>query len=447
MSTFLHKLQTELQDLNRTRRVLLALSGGMDSVLLLHSVRQINLQHGKGWQLQAVHVNHAISQYANDWERFCLQLCASNEIPLHIERLQLANIDGSSLEARAREARYQAFAGLLRDGDVLLMAHHADDQLETMLLRLMRGAGPAGLAGMPRSRDLGSGRLLRPLLDFPKAELQDYAAHEGLDWVEDDSNANNRFDRNFCRNQVMPLLASRWPGYRDSWQKSRQLTSEAAQLLNELAQADFSALVATDPSIINLQKLQNLSKARQRNVLRYWFTLLGVPEVGWNLLTRLSEEIIPARDDAPASLQGHGIRLQRYQQQLFALRELPQLQATDLHWLPMQQPVFALPDNGQLSCVDAQPKLRLSGQSEFTVRYRAGGERCQLDKRPRKSLKAILQEAQIPPWLRDRLPLLYQGDELVCVPGIGVASGHVAGDKEQGLAIAWQPPQLSYRRN
>ncbi len=447
MSTFLQKLQTELEDLNPTMRVLLALSGGMDSVVMLHSVRQINLRHGLEWQLQAVHVNHGISQSANDWERFCLQLCTSNGIPLHIERLQLADIDGSSLEARARDARYQVFAGLLRDGDALLMAHHADDQLETMLLRLMRGSGPAGLAGMPRSRDLGSGRLLRPMLGFPRTELQDYATHQGLDWVEDDGNANSRFDRNFCRHQVLPLLESRWPGYRDSWQKSRQLVSEAAQLLNELAQADFSALATTDPGIIDLPQLQNLSLARQRNVLRYWFALLGVPEAGWNLLTRLSDEIIPARDDAPASLQAHGLRLQRYRQQLFALRELPQLQSPDMHWQPMQQPVFTLPNNGQLSCVDALPKLRISGQSGFTIRYRDGGERCQLDKRPRKSLKAILQEAQVPPWLRDRLPLLYQGDELVCVPGIGVASGHVAGDMEQGVAIAWQPPQLSFSRD
>ena len=421
----------------------MAFSGGMDSVVLLHSLHRLAKQQQLPAALAALHINHQINPQAMPWQRFCAEFCEQRQIPFDVMTIKVDGCEASGLEERAREARYAAFEQWLEDDDLLLMAHHLDDQLENLLLRLSRGAGPGGLAGMPAFRRLGRGALVRPLLNWSRPQLLSFAQAEGLSWVDDDSNADVRFDRNFLRHWVMPVIAQRWPDYRESWQKSRQLCQEADQLLTVLARQDLDLLVTDNPAVISLSPMQHWDAPRQRNLLRYWLGSLGAPEPGWHLLRRLTDEVITARKDAAGVLSWQGLRVQRYRQQLHALRETGLPLVSAIAWDPQLQSDLEWPGNGSLRCLATGERLSLVPGDTLTVAYRQGGERCRLRGRPEKSVKRLLQEAGVAPWLRDRYPLLYLGDELVCLPGIGVAAARGTQDAA-GIAVQWTAPVLHY---
>jgi tRNA(Ile)-lysidine synthase len=425
------------------QRLVVALSGGLDSIVLLHSLQQLIEQRRIATPLLACHVNHHINPRADQWQQFCEAFCARHGIPLEVLQLWVDTAQSAALEERAREARYLAFGRLLQDGDLLLMAHHLDDQLETLLLRLSRGAGPGGLAGMPARRAHGRGNLLRPQLDWSRPALRDYANAQGLSWVDDDSNADVRFDRNFIRHEILPAIARRWPDYREAWQKSQHLCDEADRLLQVLAGQDLATLATDHPAVIDLQPMQTWDGARRRNVLRHWLRGLGVADPGWNLLLRLSQEVLPAAQDAEASLPWRELHLQRYRQRLYALSSETPSGLPEPRWQPLQQATLQLPGNGSLASEPAECGLGLSPSTRLHIRYRQGGERCRLAGRPEKTVKRLLQEAAVPPWLRERFPLLYVDDELVCLPGIGVAASHASAG--QGLIIRWVPPDVYYR--
>lgn len=267
----------------------IAFSGGLDSSVLLHLLADW-ARHEDLPPLSAIHVHHGLQPAADAWPEYCAQFCARLDIPLEVVRVQVA--PGASLEQAARRVRYAAFAERLGSGEVLLGAQHRDDQAETLLLRLLRGAGVRGLAAMPASRPLGQGSLVRPLIDCSRAELQAYAQSHGLAWVEDPSNADERFSRNFLRRQVMPLLAERWPQMTASLARSASHLSEAQQLLDELAEMDLLAArgVCALPWLplpsLDLSAVTALSDARQRNLLRHWLApLTRLPDsdhwAGW----------------------------------------------------------------------------------------------------------------------------------------------------------------------
>lgn len=443
----LEALQSALQPMPACSSAVVGLSGGMDSVVLLHSLNELSKQGRLGFGLRAIHVNHGLQVDADAWQRHCEIICTQWEIPLTIEDVCLGAGESDAIvggENAARDARYQAIERQLQSGEALLLAHHRDDQMETLLLRLMRGAGSRGLAGIPTTRVLAAGFLFRPLLNFDRTALQKYATDKQLQWIDDQSNLDIGFDRNYCRHQLLPLIEKRWPGYRDSWNKTMVLAAEAEKLLQALAAIDLDNIATNRAAVIQIDQLVLLPEERQRNVLRYWLRQLGLPELGWNRLQQLSNEVLRASDSASASVAMQEFQLRRYKNCLYALQRIDTADtSSQIDWDLSNGSELELPGNGSLQAEMADGQgLKLADRSQLSIRYRSGGETCRLVGRPNKSLKKILQEYEIEPWFRDRVPLLYLDQTLVCIPGIGISEQHAAKTGECGLIINWSRPKF-----
>lgn len=395
-------------------------SGGLDSTVLLHALAQLQLPV----RLQALHINHQISPHADGWQAQCMASCARLAIPFFAEKVQVVN-SGKGIEDAARVARYQVFERYVGQGDSLFTAHHANDQAETLLLRLMRGAGPRGLAAIASERRLATGGILiRPLLQFSRADLEAYAHAQHLSWVEDESNQDDYYDRNFLRNQIMPLLHSRWPGFGRKWQQTAELCARQESLLEEFAQQDLLAAQPRTERVgqsIDLGVLLGFSAARQQNLLRYWLRLLGytTPEqLHWQQIER---QIIHGHEDAKTRVTWGQVALQTYRQRLYAL--------------PLQMPELEL--HLVLGVDDAQPGLK-ANLPDLQVRYRTGGERCKPAGRPHsQTLKKLLQEYALEPWLRDLVPLVYSGETLVAVGDLWICAGYAALAGEAAFKLEW----------
>lgn len=443
------KLQAKLSDLAPHQAVVVALSGGLDSVVLLHALVELRAQSKINLQLRAFHINHHLQAQANIWQQFCADLCKQLSVDFSSTEVEISTQSG--VENAAREARYRAFEKTLSAGEILLLAHHRDDQMETLLLRLMRGSGSRGLSGIPRSRQLGKGSLLRPLLEFDRQDLQRYAEDAQLKWMEDQSNQDEKYDRNYCRHRLLPLIESRWPGYRESWGKAALLAEESESLMQDLARLDL-ALAATDSiSVVKIDKLLALSDARRRNLLRYWLATLDFAELGWNRLQQLSKELLQSGTNT--RFIATDFQLRRYKNGLYVLQAGKAVvgdinKTSELSWNPVKVAALNLPNNGSLSCTqlscidDAVQGLALTSCTDLKIKYRQGGESCRLVGRPTKSLKKILQEVEMEPWWRTRLPLLYKDESLVCIPGIGVSEEYAAKTGEPGILLHWCRPDL-----
>jgi tRNA(Ile)-lysidine synthase len=326
------------------------------------------------------------------------------------------------------------------------MAHHLDDQAETFLLRTLRGAGPRGLAAIPDKRFLGRGCLFRPLLDVSRAILETWAQDQGLHWVDDESNASLRHDRNYVRHTVLPLVEARWQGYRESWMRTAQLAQEADELSDALAQLDFERVKTGSVTVLDSEQLQALSPARQRNVLRYWLQLAGAPDPGWNVLTHIVSKMLTAGPEAHPELRwregGLSVVVRRHRGGLYLQKAMQSIATSSrFSWHPHD--TLHLPSNGCVYAlaVDGQG-LRIPEGADITLRYRQGGEVCRLAGRRARPLKKILQDAYVPAWLRERIPLVHVNEELVCIPGVGICDGWRSGAGEAGWKVLWIPPDV-----
>lgn len=422
------RLMDALRPWRAAPRWFVALSGGLDSTVLLHLLARLARQQPLP-PITAIHIHHGLQAVADEWPARCEALCQHLDVELQVVRVEVAH--GASLEGAAREARYAAISAQLESSDVVFTAQHRDDQAETVLFRLLRGAGVRGMAGIPPSRPLGAGTLVRPLLGFSRDELEAYARAEGLDWIEDPSNACVDHSRNYLRHQIMPVLKQRWPHAPINLARTAGHLAEAEALLNELAELD---LIAARPRhgrawlrlpSLDLQVLKMLSPARQRNALRLWLSAFtSLPDTdhwaGWEALRDAAEDRAPIwRLNAGVLRRGDGC--------IWWLSGL---------WLqgpeePVEWPVSAeqlmLPGNG---CV------RLSGEpgaGRLQVRYRQGGESLRLAGRGRRDLKRLLNETGLPGFVRARLPLLYLEGELIAVANLP----HL---DTQGVSLHWTPP-------
>ena len=426
-------LQGFVAGLPRGAGIVVGLSGGMDSVVLLHAVKQCL---PVGGSLRALHVNHGLQAEAEEWEEFCGRFCAETDVPLDVLRIDVPE-SGASLENRARIARYEAFSQNLRQGECLLLAHHLDDQMETILLRLARGAGTRGLSGIPARRELGKGTLLRPLLHCPKEALADYAQARDLRWIEDASNRDTDFDRNFCRHEILPTVERRWSNYRNNWERSRALIAESQELLDDLAGLDLEHCADSADNVLQVDGLRLLSMPRRQNALRHWIELAIGEPADWKKVRGVADWLLGDDQDVETAVAFHGCHVRRFGKGLYLVPDLPPVDSdTRLTWDPSQEPVLELPDNGSLHAIPATDQ-GLAGKS-YEVRYRQGGETCRLSRRPTKSLKKILNESRIEPWLRERLPLLFDGNDLVAIPGIGIAESATT---KPGYRIEWYGPR------
>jgi tRNA(Ile)-lysidine synthase len=399
-----------------------AFSGGTDSTALLYAAAT-RPDHSPR-TLRAIHIDHGLHPDSPRWAEHCRRICDALGVPLMVYRLNLKPIPGESLEATAREARYRALAAVLRPGDLMLTAHNQDDQAETLFLALLRGSGVHGLAAMPREAELGRGRLVRPLLDVPRATLEQYVRSCGLSRIEDPSNASVRIDRNYLRNSVVPLLRARWPGLSATLSRSAGHCAEAAQLVDGLASELMEACGGACPGTLGIRALGALERPRRKAVLRLWVRRRGFVLPDRRHLARILDEIIPARADADPLVAWSGCEVRRYRDDLFALDPLPPSPgALTIRRAPSGTPPrLELPTGlGWLqwsAATDASQQARQS-QAPPTVRFGTTGLTCR--SRPtsrRRTLKNLFQEAGIPRWLRPYVPLVFSGDTLIAVAGV-----------------------------
>lgn len=421
------------------QHVTLALSGGIDSVALLDIL--VPLGTALNFHLSALYVNHQISPNAAHWAEFCAGLCARRGVPFVAVKVDVARRPGDSLEAQARTVRYQVFSK--QKADFIVLAQHLDDQAETLLLQLLRGAGAKGLSAMAERREgaeMVAPHYVRPLLDVPRQTLLDYAKANNLEWVEDESNADIAFDRNYLRHRVMPLLERRFPGYRRTFARTSRNLADSAELMDDLARLDCA--VAEMGGRLKVDVLASLTAPRARNLLRFWLSMQDAPTPSAGRLENMMQQLCSSRDDAKIRIQHGGVVIRRYRGEIYVERSTHALQQEFcLPWA--LEETLDLPGLG--GCLRFE---RVLGQGlghaklvaePLTIRLRQGGERLQPDcRRPRRSLKNLLQEAGIPPWQRQRLPLLFSGENLVYVPGIGAECGYQAIEGEPGVVVKFE---------
>ncbi|USV56681.1 tRNA lysidine(34) synthetase TilS [Aeromonas encheleia] len=422
-----------------SKGLLVAFSGGLDSTVLLVLAVQFAREHRLG--LRALHVHHGLSPHADAWVAHCEGLCRQLAVPLLVERVQLARGNGESLEAQAREARYLCLAAHLGQGEWLLSAHHQDDQLETLLLALKRGAGLRGLAGTVPSQPFAGGLLLRPLLEVSRAELAEAAASLPHGWVEDESNLDESYDRNFLRQTLIPQLKARWPAMAQTAARSMAICAEQEALITELAEEDWHR--AGEGDALHIAPLQALSPARRNNLLRHWIRRQGGEMPSRELLGLLWQEVALAREDANPQLGLKDLECRRFQGRLYLVR--PNLVPRHEE-LPIRVgESVELPDGlGQLSlCLQPEGEgLRLPRADEpLSVRFQvaAGSMLKPVGRVGSRRLKKLLQEYGVPSWQRGRIPILYYGEQVAAVAGLFVCDGFLV--PAGGIGWHWQKPE------
>ena len=423
------------------KRLCVALSGGCDSVVLLHALRQLVDSGELATSLSAIHVHHGLSPQADAWAACCSKLCDARSVPLHVVRVDVARDSGEGLEAAARRARYSAFA--VCDADALVLAHHRDDQAETVLLNLLRGAGIAGAAAILPVRRQAQGQvLLRPLLDVERASITAYAHAHKLAWVDDESNDDIRFRRNFLRHEILPALAGQFPGAQQALARAAAHFAECDELLEALAGKD-RALALAESGRLSVAALLALPASRARNLLRFVWAEAGfrAPDTRW--LAEALAQLKTSDAQAATRVTTADGELRVFRGEIYFLPRqaaAPANRASETRtWCGELELPWA---GGHLRFVETTGAgLRRDGlaSGELRIRHRQGGERLQPDsKRPRRSLRNLLQEAGMPPWERERLPYLWHNERLLWVGGIGCDAALVAGPGEGGILPIWE---------
>lgn len=428
---------TTLTELTAQQSFCVAYSGGLDSTVLLHLLWRLQQQQPQ-LQVRAIHIHHGFSAYADTWVQHCTTTCAAWQLPLTVYRLHIPKDTGSSLEELARTARYQQLQQALAAHECLVLAHHADDQAETLLLQLLRGAGLPGLAAMPAVKQVNGCTWVRPLLGYPREELEHYAVQHALQWIEDDSNTNLQFARNYLRHQVMPTLKSRWPAVATTLSRSAQHVAQAHQALQTQAAQDAQGVVGKAREL-SLSALLQLPLARQHAVVRYWIGLHGLRAPSTQQLTKIFEEVIAARRDASPCVVLGACQVRRFQDALY-LRQPTATQPSAQYDWDLQQPLALGEGLGTLQAVFSVGRgLRIpAGQTMLQVRFRQGGEHIKpIGAAYTYSLKKLLQAHAIPVWQRGSIPLIYHENELVMVVGYWISAAHAAAPDQVGCEITF----------
>ncbi len=440
MTQFEQQLLTSLQHLKshwrgNIHRFWIAYSGGVDSHVLVFALSRLRQQLSE-IDIRVVHVDHQLSPLSSQWSEHCRQVCQQLQFPSQCIVVDAKAASGESPEAKAREARYQAFKSILTASDCLLTAHHQDDQAETLLLQLLRGSGPRGLAAMPRYSQLGEGLLCRPLLDLSREQIHQYAQSNQLQWIDDISNDNPAFDRNFLRLQVIPLIKQRWPAMAKTVSRSAQLCADTIEIIDTIANEDLQHVMDGSNERLSISRLQSLSRERQHNVVRAWLDRLHLPCPSQRTLHHIWSQVIETLPESTPCLQWPGAEVRRYRDHLFAMTAMPEFDSSQRLMWSLEQSV-AIAGVGQLKAIPAISRgLSQQLQQPVTIRFRQGGERCKLPKRGGEhSLKNVFQELGIVPWMRERIPLIYVRDQLAAIGDLLICEGFEAGKDEAGLRL------------
>ena len=424
-----------LKSHKKIKSVTVALSGGVDSVVLLHILHQLQKTHH--FTLKASHVHHGLSKNADKWVKFCEKLCTKLSVPLDVHYIKLPQKKLLGIEGEARRLRYEKL--LKSQSDLVVLAHHEDDQAETFLLQLIRGAGVKGLSSMAHFDD--SRGLWRPLLNVTRIDIESYAKKHQLKWIEDESNLNIDFDRNFIRSKVLPILKNRFNHIIKVISRSSSHLAEAQNLLDDLAKIDLkNSLKSINYKYkIQVKTLDKLSNSRAKNVLRYWLEINHQLMPPKDLLEELLRQVLTAKKDATIKIQlSKEYEIRRYQDEIYIVPKTQQTHKNyEMIWAGESE--IILPNGQKLKFKKVKGRginLKFLDHQKLKIRNRKGGEFFKPDsKRPTKKIKQLLQESDLPPWERKNLPLIFVGDELAALPNFGVDQKYQAGPQMTGLEV------------
>lgn len=420
------------------RRIWVAYSGGVDSHVLLSALEKII----PGEQISAIHINHNLSPESEQWQQHCARVCDQLSIAFHSASVSIAS-QGDGIEAAARKTRYQVFEQCIGENDLLLMAHHLDDQIETFFLRLMRGAGVDGLSAMPEIRQLAQGRIGRPLLSINKAQIENYARQNQLDWIEDESNAEEKFDRNFLRNQVLPLISTRWPMYRKPVARTIELMQQAKKITGRQVNPELQHRLTADnglktPGLLEMDRVQAI------NLLREWIRFLNEQSPSQLQLSTILDQVVAAQQDAQPKLVIKDYSIRRFKTAIYLVKPLESIEQSSIS-LDGETEV-AVKGAGNMKLVKSQlTNIRVPLIAEHFLPLQVRFSHIDLRITPvgrngSRDLKRLLQEYRVKPWIRSRIPLLFSGENLVAVGDLFVVEGYQAQLNETGYSLCWKQP-------
>lgn len=409
-----------------------AYSGGLDSHVLLSLCA--TLRKEMPLRVRAIHINHGLSANAKQWALHCAQVCKGYDIDYVQDQVKV-NVQGEeSIEESARRARYGCLARYVGE-NVLLTAHHEDDQAETVLIQLLRGAGLKGLSAMPVKKAFARGVHGRPFLSFPRSVLEEYAKREGLSWIEDESNQDSKFTRNFIRHDILALLRTRWATVTQTIARSAAHCAEGQALLQEFAQEVCVAVQGSRPHTLSVQKLVALEAKKQKLTLRAWIETQGFPFPNTKKLQAIQTQMLTAACDRNPYVAWQDVEMRRYRDDLYLMRTSKPHDAEQvIHWRITDTPLDI--GLGLLKANKVQGKgLRIDSDS-ISIRFRKGGEIADLPGRGRHHLKNLFQEWGVPPWERSRVPLVFSGEKLIAAVGYFLDQNYTAKEEEIGWELS-----------
>jgi len=426
-----------LQTLPETDLYWIGYSGGVDSHVLLHLL--ISIRNEINSTVSVVHINHGISQNSDRWSEHCKQVCDHLDVTFQCIKIDTECPDGESLENWARQQRYAAFSGLIDQDDILLTAHNRDDQAETVLLQLLRGSGPRGLSAMPGVKRINKGWLVRPLLNYSRKEILDYASNHNLKWIHDETNDDINYDRNYLRQVVIPDLIDRWPSFSQVVSRSARHQSEISQILEEIAAFDLEHVSGNDVKELDIRILKTLSETRIKNLIVYWLKRQNFPAPDSNHLKHILIDVVNSSLDSSPCVKWPGTEIRRYKNTMYALEPQP-------HHDPGQRLKWdmAKPIELTLGVLEANKQkgggimVELCKDNLVEVRFRTGGECIRLANRKHThELKKLFQEHGVLPWYRDRIPLLYIENKLAAVAGLWIDKEFFADKGVESWQMIW----------
>lgn len=431
----------------RGRVLWIGFSGGIDSHVLLHALSRLRLDDA--FTLRPVHIDHGLHEASGDWADHCQSVCSDLGMECAVVSIDVSEEGGDGPEAAARRARYRALATLIGSNELLLTAHHAQDQAETILMHLLKGAGTAGLRGMRRERPFGAGVLLRPLLGVSPDQIQDYASTHGLEWIEDPSNRGLRHDRNFVRHRLWPLMQERWPGMLKTLVRAGRHAEATQSILDGLADDDLEQLTEVPGPMehftiarrLAINPLRRIDQRRQANALRRWIATAGVRLPNESRLLEIIHQLVN-RNGSSGIVAWDEVEVRKYRDALYLLHLPLEVPRDELPWR-LGEPIRLPGDFGDLMAEPATGEgvsVRAIGRGDAAIRWRRGGERLRLgtSNHQHQALKKILQAEKVPPWVRERLPLVCLNGEVVCVPGVVVARPFRPGADEPGIVFRFK---------
>ena len=437
-------IESALSQCKTSPHIYIGYSGGVDSHVLLHLCAAITTLREK---ITAVYVHHGLQAEAESWAKHCEKTAQSLGVDFKLLRVNAVASQGESSEEAARNARYSALKSLMDVDEVLLVAQHREDQLETVLLQLFRGSGLPGLSGMPESMAFGRGVMMRPLLNVSRLAISNYARAHALKWVEDPSNQSNDYDRNFLRNAVIPLLKQRWPVCDKTVARSAMHCADAQVLVSKAAEELFLSVFNSADKTLCVGQLRSYKNSQQQLIIRQWFQCLDLKMPAQSFLERLQSEVIEARADSDPVLSVQGYCVRRYRDKLYCLKQVAPETLQESVWPAGQTSVMVF-DHQTLFCVLSSAGIcREQWQNAIiTVRFRHGGEKIRLPGRKgHHALKKLFQEAGIPPWERESMPLVYLDDKLAAVGELWISADFYSEKIQDCISLSLQREERDER--